>query len=172
MNKTLTKPLLFKNLMHRDKRGLFFENFKKKKIKMNFAFSAAAYSKKNVIRGLHFQLKKKQTKFITLISGEIIDICVNLKKTSKNFGKIYYFKMKEGDSLLVPNFFAHGYECLSKTCIVHYLIDEYRYKKNENGIFYKDNDLKIRWKSKKPIISNRDKNLESFRYFKKKHITL
>ena len=80
--------------------------------------------------------------------------------------------MKEGDSLLVPNFFAHGYECLSKTCIVHYLIDEYRYKKNENGIFYKDNDLRIKWKSKKPIISNRDKNLESFSYFKKKHITL
>ena len=101
-----------------------------------------------------------------------MDICVNLKKKSKNFGKIYYFKMKKGDSLLVPNFFAHGYECLSNTCIVHYLIDEYRYKKNENGIFYKDNNLKIKWKSKKPIISNRDKNLESFSYFKKKHITL
>ena len=92
MNKKLTKPLLFKNLIHRDSRGLFFENFKKKKIKMNFTFSAAAYSKRNVIRGLHFQLKKKQTKFITLIRGEIIDICVNLQKKSKNFGKIYYFK--------------------------------------------------------------------------------
>jgi dTDP-4-dehydrorhamnose 3,5-epimerase-like enzyme len=58
LNKTLTKPLLFKNLIHRDSRGHFYENFKKKKIKMNFAFSAAAYSKKNVIRG-NYQCKKR-----------------------------------------------------------------------------------------------------------------
>ena len=128
-----------------------------------------AYSKKNVIRGLHFQLKNKQTKIITVTSGKILDVAVNLKKNSKNFGKVYYFLLNEGDSVFIPNCFAHGYECLSNNASIIYHLDNYRDAKNESGIPYNDKKLKIKWKTKKPILSLRDKNHFSFLEFKKKY---
>jgi dTDP-4-dehydrorhamnose 3,5-epimerase len=167
------KPTIYKqNKRYFDKRGFFQEIFLKKKTKINFIFSAIASSKQKVIRGLHFQTQNKQTKFIYIVKGKILDVIVNLNKKSKNFGKVYKFKMKEGDSLIVPNNYAHGYECLSKTCTVLYYLDNYRDKKAENGIMYNDKDLKIKWISKTPILSNRDRKGLSFNEFKKKIISL
>ena len=122
-----------------------------------------------MIRGLHFQLKNMQTKIITVTSGKILDVAVNLKKRSKNFGKVYYFLLNEGDSVFIPNHFAHGYECLSKNATIIYHLDNYRDAKNESGIPYNDQKLKIKWKTKKPILSLRDKNHFSFLEFKQKY---
>ena len=72
----------------------------------------------------------------------------------------------------MPNNFAHGYECLSRDCLVLYHLDNYRSIKGENGISYNDKDLNIKWVTKKPIISKRDKLNNSFAYFKKKIKTL
>ena len=167
--RTTSKPFIFKKNKYFDKRGFFQEIFLEKEIKEKIIFTAIAYSKKNVIRGLHFQLKNKQTKIITVISGKILDIAVNLKKGSKNFGKVYYFLLNEGDSVYIPNYFAHGYECLSKNASIIYHLNNYRDAKNESGIPYNDNELRIKWKTKKPILSLRDKNHFSFIEFKKKY---
>ena len=121
---------------------------------------------------MHFQLKNRQTKIITVLSGEILDVSINLKRSSKNFGKKYYFRMKEGQSVYIPNFFAHGYECLSKKAQILYHLDNYRDPKNEAGLPYNDKLLKIKWKTKKPILSDRDKMHNSFYEFKKKIKTL
>ena len=91
-----------------------------KKYKVKVIFSAIAFSKKNVIRGLHFQKPNKQTKIIYVIKGKIQDVIVNLKKDSKTYGKVFRYNLVEGDTLIVPNNFAHGYECVSKNCIVLY----------------------------------------------------
>ena len=167
--RTTSKPFIFKKNKYFDKRGFFQEIFLEKEIKKKIIFTAIAYSKKNVIRGLHFQLKNKQTKIITVTSGKILDVAVNLKKRSKNFGKVYYFLLNEGDSVFIPNHFAHGYECLSKNATIIYHLDNYRDAKNESGIPYNDKKLRIKWKTKKPILSLRDQNHLSFLEFKKKY---
>ena len=155
-----------------DKRGFFQELFLKKKYNLNIKFTALAYSRKNVIRGMHFQLKNKQTKLIHVVKGKILDVVVNLKSNSKNFGKKSYFLLKEGDMLFIPKFYAHGYECLTKKCIVLYHLEKYRDPKNESGVPFDDKKLKIKWKTKKPILSKRDQNHMSFEEFKNKYITL
>ena len=97
-----------------------------------------------------------------------MDVIVDLNKRSRTFGKVFKFKLEEGDVLVVPNDYAHGYECLSKNCIILYHLDKYRSKKDESGIFYNDKDFKIKWITKKPIVSLRDKSNYSFLDFKKK----
>jgi len=170
--KNLKKPIIIKKKRFIDKRGYFQEIFLQKEFKDKIKFTAIANSKKNVIRGMHFQTKNKQTKIISVISGKILDVVVNLKKNSKDFGKVYSFILKAGDVILVPNYFAHGYECLSSKCIVLYHLENYRDPKNECGIQYNDKKLKINWNSKKPILSFRDRNNISFDEFKKKYKTI
>ena len=165
-------PKLYHNNLFKDNRGYFMETYKKKSSNFNFVQDNLSYSKKGVIRGLHYQYKYPQTKLLSVIKGKIFDVAVDIRKKSKNFGKVYKYILNEGDTLIVPNTFAHGYECLSKNCIVFYHLDKYRNIKGENGILYNDKDLKIKWKSKKPIISKRDRLTFSFAEFKKKIKTL
>ena len=167
--KKITQPFIIKKKKFVDNRGYFQELFLKKEIQANIKFTAIAHSKKNVIRGMHFQLKNKQTKMISIISGKILDVVVNLKKNSKNFGKINYFILNPGDTICIPNYFAHGYECLSNQSTIFYHLDNYRDEKNESGILYNDKALKIKWKTKKPILSDRDKNHFGFLDFKHKY---
>ena len=167
--KKIIKPYLIQKKKYLDKRGYFQELFLRKEFKTKLNFTAIAFSKKNVIRGMHFQLRNKQTKIISVISGKILDIAVNLKKNSKNFGKVYYFFLNEGDTVYIPNHFAHGYECLSKNSTILYHLDNYRDVKNESGIPYNDKTLKLKWKTKNPIISDRDKNHFNFLDFKSKY---
>ena len=170
--KKINKPFLIKNKRHQDKRGYFQELFLNKALKADIKFTALAKSKQNVVRGMHFQLKNKQTKIISVISGKILDVAINLKKNSKYFGRIYYFILNEGDSVYIPNYFAHGYECLSKNSTILYHLDNYRDANNEHGIPYNDKTLKIKWKTNKPILSKRDKNHKTFLDFKTKFIGL
>ena len=164
----LKEPILIKKKKYFDIRGSFQEIYLLKELKIKIIFSALAHSKKNVIRGLHFQISNKQTKIIHVVRGSILDVVVNLDRKSKKFGKIFKYTLNEGDILVVPNNYAHGYECLSKNCTVLYHLDNYRDKKGENGISFKDKDLNIKWVTKKPIVSKRDRLSNSFAYFKKK----
>jgi len=170
--KNFKKPFLFSSKRFFDNRGFFQELYLKKNFNSNAIFTAIAYSKKNVIRGMHFQLKNKQTKIITVLSGKILDVTINLRKNSKNFGKKYYFLMQEGQSVYIPNFFAHGYECLSQNATILYHLDNYRDAKNEAGLPYNDKGLKIKWKTNKPILSLRDKKHMSLEEFKRRIKTL
>ena len=168
----INKPILLKGKKYYDKRGFFQEIYLFRKYKVKVIFSAIAYSKKNVIRGLHFQKPNKQTKIIHVIKGKIQDVLVDLKKDSKNYGKVFKYNLIEGDTLIVPNYFAHGYECVSKNCIILYHLDNYRNINGEDGIKFNDPELNIKWQTKKPIVSKRDKNCSSFKEFriKKKSI--
>ena len=121
---------------------------------------------------MHFQLKDKQTKFIYVSSGKILDIVVNLRHSSKDFGKVSKFLLKQGDLLFIPSHYAHGYECLENNTLVFYHLEKYRNSKYESGVKFDDKKLKIKWKTKKPILSKRDQNHMSFEEFKNKYITL
>ena len=96
------------------------------------------------------------------MKGSAIDICVNIDKKSKNFGKVYKFILKPGLLLYVPKNFAHGIGFFSRENILLYHLSEYRYQKYERGIIYNDKKLKIKWGIKKPILSKRDSLMPTF----------
>tara|TARA_S200000501_G_scaffold107701_1_gene101089 strand:+ start:506 stop:1033 length:528 start_codon:yes stop_codon:yes gene_type:complete len=165
-------PLKIRQLKYFDNRGYFQEIFLNRNLNLKVKFTAVAKSKKNVIRGLHFQKINQQTKLIHVIEGKILDVVINLKKNSKYFGKVSKFLLNEGDILFVPKFYGHGYECLSKKCKILYHLEKYRDAKNESGISFKDKKVFKKWKTKKPILSKRDKTLITFEDFKKKYKSL
>ena len=159
--------------IYRDSRGFFKEDFKKKNFKNNqFVFACTSKSKKNVIRGLHLQTKFPQGKFVSVLKGAVLDIVVDLRKSSKTFGK--YFKIllseKKANSLFIPGGFAHGFLGLQKENIIYYHCTNYRSAKHEIGIRWNDKDLKIKWSIKNPIISKQDKSNLTFKEFKKLYI--
>jgi len=158
--KTKIKDLLIlKTNIYEDKRGFFKEVFKKKILNKKFIFDCLSYSKKNILRGLHMQLKKPQAKLITVIRGKILDVVVDFRKNSKTFGKIFKIEMSENSnfSLFIPGGFAHGFLCRSKKCIIYYRCSNYRNKNSEKTVQWNDKKLKIKWPIKKPILSPKDK---------------
>ena len=165
----IKKPTLIRKKKYFDKRGFFQEIFLLKEFKIKTIFTALAYSKKNVIRGLHFQVKKPQGKFISVIKGKIIDVALDLRRNSKTFGK--HFKVilsdKNCTSVYIPEGFAHGFGGLDKENIIAYSCTNYRFKKGERGLLWNDKDLKIKWGIKNPILSTKDKvNLTFKEFFK------
>ena len=157
--KTKFKGLyVFEGQTFKDQRGFLRECFRKKIIKRNLVFSIVSKSKKNVLRGLHLQIHKPQEKFLTVLKGKILDVAVDLRRSSKTFGK--HFKIilseKKSNHLLIPKGFAHGFLSLEKESIVLYNCSTYRYKKGERSIIWNDKDLKIRWGIKNPVVSKKD----------------
>ena len=161
--------VIISNSSFKDKRGYFKELLKEKKLKKRFPFLVMSFSKKNVIRGLHLQKKNSQGKFISVLKGKIFDVVVDLRKNSKTYGKYLstILSEKNSKSIFIPPGFAHGFCALSKENYVVYSCTKYRDEKSEIGIKFNDQDLKINWPIKKPIISNKDKNNISLREFKK-----
>ena len=155
---------------HKDSRGLFKEDYKKKFFKnKNFIFGCTSSSKKNVIRGLHLQTKYSQEKYVSVLKGAIFDVVVDLRKKSKTYGK--HFKIilsdKNAKSLFIPAGFAHGFLSLKEENIIYYTCTNYRSARHEVGILWNDKDLKIKWPIKNPVISKKDKENLKFTEFKK-----
>ena len=151
---------LIKTKIYKDKRGFLKEVFKQNIIKKeNFIFDLMSKSKKNTLRGLHIQLKKKQAKLITVTDGSIYDVAVDLRPKSKTFGKYVGLKISHNDdfSFYIPAGFAHGFVCLSKTCTVYYRTSNYRDAKTEKTLAWDDKSLNIKWPIKKPLLSKKDK---------------
>ena len=158
--KTKIKGLLIlKTKIYEDKRGFFKEVFRKKILNKKFIFYCLSYSKKNILRGLHMQLKKPQAKLITVVQGKILDVVVDLRKNSKTFGKTFKIEMSENSdfSLYIPEGFAHGFLCKSDKCMIFYKCSNYRNKNSEKTVQWNDKKLKIKWPIKKPILSPKDK---------------
>ena len=121
-NVNITGLKIIKTKIFFDNRGFFKEVFRNNLIKKNFKFDVMSSSKKNVIRGLHIQTKKPQAKVITVVSGKIMDVAVDLRKNSKTFGKYYSLIISDKSeySFYIPEGFAHGFLCLSDKCKVYY----------------------------------------------------
>lgn len=158
---------IYKSKIYKDSRGYFAEIYKKKFLKKNLIFHCLSSSKKNVLRGLHLQTKNSQGKFITVVSGKIFDVAVDLRRNSKTFGKLFKITLpyKSYNSIYIPEGFAHGFCGLSKNNIIYYCCTNYRDKKHEVGILWNDKDLKIKWPIKDPILSEKDKNNITFKEY-------
>ena len=162
---------VIKGNIHNDNRGYFREIYKKKLFKNNkFIFWCISKSKKNVVRGLHFQRVVKQNIFISVVKGKIFDVVVDLRKNSKTYSKFYstILSNKNSKSIYIPSGFAHGFLSLDKENIILYGISNYQSKKHEVGILWNDKDLKIKWPVKKPILSKKDSKNITFKNYKNK----
>ena len=159
--------LIIKRPTHLDSRVYLKQLFEQKKFRKKFIFDYFSVSKKNVIRGLHLQFKNPQAKIISVISGKIFDVVLDCRKNSKTFGKHFAMNLsaKDNTSLYIPEGFAHGFCSLTDNTVLYYKNSDYRIKKYEVGILWKDKDLDIRWPVKKPIISLRDRKNLSFNKF-------
>mgnify|MGYP001161201303 FL=1 len=157
--KTKIKDLLvIKTNIYKDSRGFFKEIEKFKVLKKKFIFDCLSFSKKGTLRGLHLQKIKPQAKIVTVAHGKILDVVVDLRKKSKTYGKHFSIEISQSSdfSLFIPEGFAHGFMCLSKTCIVYYKCTNYRNQKSEVTIKWDDKDLKIKWPIKNPTLSKKD----------------
>ena len=173
ITKTNFKDLLvLQNKSFKDKRGYFKELLKESNLKKKFPFTVMSYSKKNVIRGLHIQIRNSQGKFISVLKGKVFDVAVDLRKNSKTFGKFFscILSEKNSKSIYIPPGFAHGFCGLEKENYVIYSCTKYRSSKSEKAIKYNDHQLKIKWPVKKPIVSTKDRKAMPFSEFKKNYL--
>lgn len=169
---------LMKSKIHYDSRGVFLKDFVLDEVIENTNFRGIqenfyTFSKKNVLRGMHFQRIKPQAKIITCIKGEIFDVIIDLRKESPFFGTYYSFYLHESHNniLFIPKGFAHGYLTIRDSIVV-YKCDEQFYEEYDDGIIWDDPDIDIKWPinfdSKNLILSNKDLSLQTFREYKLK----
>tara|TARA_B100000214_G_C23579484_1_gene451131 strand:- start:56 stop:580 length:525 start_codon:yes stop_codon:yes gene_type:complete len=166
--KTKFKGLIFiKSNTFKDNRGFSREIGKQKIIKNKLVFTFVSKSNKNVLRGLHTQIKNQQGKFISVIKGKILDVAVDCRIKSKTFGKHFkkILSAKNSTSVYIPPGFIHGFLGLDSENIIIYNCTNYRDKKSEKGIKWDDKDLNIKWPIKNPILSKKDKNNFSFKKY-------
>ena len=158
---------VIKPKIYNDFRGYFFESFNQelaKELNCKFIQSNESFSTYGVIRGVHFQKSPfEQSKLVRVIKGEIQDIAVDLRPTSKTYKKYVSVKLNDinKNQLFIPKGFGHAFLTLSKEAIVSYMVDSI-YKKNyDSGVRYNDSNININWliDMKKIILSDKDKNL-------------
>ena len=173
INKTFIEDLLIiEPQLFKDERGFFYESYNKNNLDINIVFIQDNESKsyKGVIRGLHFQVPPfDQTKLVRCVSGNILDVAVDLRTKSKTYGKSFSIELSSENNkqLFVPKGFAHGFQVLSETASVNYKVDNFYNPKSDSGIIWNDKDLSIDWNLDiKPVISVKDLKLISFKELK------
>lgn len=152
-----------------DERGWFFELYKETALKefgidMGFPQENLSYSRKGVIRGLHFQrAPHAQAKLAAVISGRVVDVVADLRKGSPTFGKTYVCELDSASRkmLLVPEGFAHGFAALEDS-VFFYKCSNVFHKPSESGIVWNDRTLGIDWPVADPIVSEKDRVLPTF----------
>ena len=158
-------------LKHNDERGCFYENYnfntfkKETGISFNVVQENISFSKRNVLRGLHFQKGKyAQAKLISVIRGKILDIIVDVRPKSVNFGKwiSYILDDLSNELIFVPAGFAHGFLSLDNNTKISYKVDKHYNKESECSVIWNDIDINIDWPCKKPILSEKDRNALTF----------
>ena len=167
VKKTKFKDLLIvKQKNNMDNRGSLREVFNNKILKKKFVFEYCTTSKGRVLRGFHFQTKFKQSKFVNVLKGKILDIVIDLRKNSNTFGKVYKIILSQENALglYIPAGFAHAYYSYEKENIIYYKLDNYYAPKYESGIIFNDPIVKIKW-PKKTKVSKKDMNLPTFKEF-------
>ncbi|MDC0008010.1 dTDP-4-dehydrorhamnose 3,5-epimerase [Flavobacteriaceae bacterium] len=173
INKTFIEDLLIiEPQLFKDERGFFYESYNKNNLDIDIVYVQDNESKsyKGVIRGLHFQAPPfDQTKLVRCVSGNILDVAVDLRTNSKTYGKSFSIELssKNNKQLFVPKGFAHGFQVLSEIAIVNYKVDEYYNPDSDSGLIWNDKDLSIDWNlDLKPILSKKDLKLISFKELK------
>jgi len=160
--------------VYNDSRGFFIESFNHDRFKeltgedFSFVQDNLSCSFKNVLRGLHFQSPPhSQGKLIQVLQGKILDVIVDIRKSSKTYGNHIKFELsaETHKQLWIPPGFAHGFLTLEDKTLFSYKCTNYYSKEHEMDLLWNDVDLDINWGIENPIISEKDKNANSFKNF-------
>ena len=148
-----------------DERGFFCESFNEKVwvektgLRMMFVQDNHSRSKRNVLRGLHYQIKQPQGKLVRVIVGEVFDVAVDIRKSSPTFGRWVGFPLSAENkrTMWIPEGFAHGFLVLSDFAEFLYKTTDYWAPEYERTIMWNDPDLSIQWPLQaNPILSSKD----------------
>ena len=149
-----------------DQRGFFFESFNRQifaeqtGLKLDFVQDNHSRSQRNVLRGLHYQIKQPQGKLVRTIIGEIFDVAVDIRKSSSTFGQWIGVILSADNKkqIWVPEGFAHGFLVLSDVAEILYKTTDFYAPEYERSILWNDADIKIDWPLiDQPILSAKDK---------------
>ncbi|MDH5691819.1 MAG: dTDP-4-dehydrorhamnose 3,5-epimerase [Gammaproteobacteria bacterium] len=162
--------ILIEPTVHGDERGFFLESWRQDMFKANgidaiFLQDNHSKSTKGILRGLHYQLPKPQGKLVRVISGEVYDVAVDLRKSSPTFGQWVgeYLSAENKRSMWVPEGFAHGFLVTSESAEFVYKCTDYYSPDCEHALKWDDEDLKIDWPIEgSPLLSNKDAQALSF----------
>lgn len=165
-----------------DARGYFMEtynynDFAAAGIDCKFVQDNQSASKRGVLRGLHFQINYPQDKLVRVVSGEVFDVAVDLRKGSETFGKWYgvLLSAENKKQFFVPKNFAHGFLVLSDYAEFCYKVTDFYHPNDEGGILWNDADLGVEWPIPKDmrvedlVLSDKDRVQQSFAEYKRAH---
>lgn len=153
-----------------DERGYFFEtynenSFKRNGIDVRFVQDNQSKSKKDVLRGLHYQTGDyAQDKLVAVVNGAVLDVAVDIRKDSPTYGQYESVLLSDANKrmLFIPKGFAHGFVSLMDDTIFTYKCSNVYNKESEGGILWNDETLAIQWRCDYPLVSDKDINLPVF----------
>lgn len=162
---SLSGVLLLEPKVYQDERGFFYEYYRKNNfskdlgIDQEFVQDSHSCSRKNVLRGLHYQIQHCQGKLVRVTTGTVFDVVVDLRKNSSTFGQSESFELSAHNKRLIwiPAGFAHGFLALSETAEVLYKMTNYYAPQYERTLLWNDPDIKVNWPLQgEPILSAKD----------------
>ena len=165
--------LVIKPDVFEDARGYFFESYNEEKFRQmgigeKFFQDNESKSEKDVLRGLHFQVPPyQQGKLVRVIKGAVLDVAVDLRKSSPSYGQWASIELSETNKWMywIPAGFAHGFLTLAENTVFFYKCTQVYNKESERGIIWNDPDLNIKWGTNRPLVSEKDKTAGRFRDF-------
>jgi dTDP-4-dehydrorhamnose 3,5-epimerase len=171
LQQVLNGALVLEPKVFEDDRGFFLESYNGKIFEQlgigdQFVQDNHSYSKRSVLRGLHYQVTRPQGKLVRVVIGEVLDVFVDLRRSSPTFGRWHGVKLSSENRLLawIPAGFGHGFHVLSDGAHVLYKSTEFYFPEFERTVLWNDPDLNIDWEIKgEPILSAKDKKGVRFR---------
>ncbi len=167
---SIAGALILEPRVFSDDRGFFLESYSERTfaelgIKDKFVQDNHSRSQRGVLRGLHYQVEKPQGKLVRVVSGEVLDVFVDLRKSSPTFGRWHVAKLSADNKLLawIPAGLAHGFHVLSDNADVLYKTTEFYYPELERTIVWNDPELGIEWGAENPLLSRKDQGGTRFR---------
>lgn len=162
---TIPDLLLIEPKVYGDDRGFFYESFNRQKFAeltgrdANFVQDNHSRSVKGVLRGLHYQIQHPQAKLVRVVQGAVLDVAVDIRKSSPTFGQHVALELSAENKLMfwIPEGFAHGFLVLSDTAEFLYKTTDYWYPEHERSLRWDDSDLAIDWQLQAaPALSGKD----------------
>jgi len=167
---SIAGALVLEPRVFEDERGFFVESYSERVfaeigIRDRFLQDNHSYSKRGVLRGLHYQVEKPQGKLVRVVSGEVLDVFVDIRRSSPTFGRWHLVKLSGENRLVawIPVGMAHGFYVLSEDAHVLYKSTEFYYPELERTILWNDPELGIEWGADEPLLSAKDERGIRFR---------
>lgn len=156
--------LVIKPRVYADHRGHFFESFRKdflasQGVHVDFVQDNESLSNKGIVRGLHFQRPPfAQDKLVRVVAGSVLDVAVDIRKSSPTYGKSFSIELSASNYLMVfiPKGYAHGFATLADGTIFQYKCTDYYHPESEGGILWNSPELNINWGIEEPVLSAKD----------------